>query len=71
MGRKTVPEAAAGMALNNTCIGEMQMAKQSEHVASQSRMSRREVIERLRKAAVLAVPVVAAVALNPPRAMGS
>ncbi|MEI6257402.1 MAG: hypothetical protein WCQ77_12235 [Planctomycetota bacterium] len=47
------------------------MAKQSEHVASQSRMSRREVIERLRKAAVLAVPVVAAVALNPPRAMGS
>ena len=66
-----MPAAAAGMALNNTCIGEMQMAKQTEQVASQSRISRREVIERLRKAAVLAVPVVAAVALNPPRAMGS
>lgn len=46
------------------------MANQNKDVANQPRISRRDVIERLRKTAVLTVPVVAAVALNPPRAMG-
>lgn len=46
------------------------MSNQNKEMAGQERLSRREVIERLRKTAVLAVPVVAAVSLNPPRAMG-
>lgn len=47
------------------------MANQSKDAKAPERISRREIIDRLKKTAVLAVPVVAAVALNPPRAMGS